>query len=54
MMFQLSEDEVDFTVLQKAIPSKKHLGGCLSHVFKEQELERVTGYMLSLDDNQKA
>ena len=34
-MFQLSESEVDLMVSQKAIPSRKHLGGTMPYVFSE-------------------
>ena len=34
-MFQLSKEEVELMVSQKAIPSKMHLGGTLPYAFTE-------------------
>ena len=34
-MFQLNEEEANIMVSQKAIPSKKHLGGFLPYAFTE-------------------
>jgi len=34
-MFQLTDEEIDFTVSQNAIPSRKHLGGYNPYVVTE-------------------
>jgi len=46
-MFQLSENEVDFMVLQNAIPSKQHLGGSLPFVFTEQGISMLSAVLKS-------
>ncbi len=46
-MFQLTESEVDFMVSQKAIPSRKYLGGSLPYVFTEQGVASLAGVLRS-------
>ena len=50
-MFQLTESEVDFMVSQKAIPSRKHLGGSLPYVFTEQGVASLAGVLRSSNLN---
>jgi hypothetical protein len=46
-MLQLSESEVDFTVSQNAISSRKYLGGSLPYVFTEQGVASLAGVLKS-------
>lgn len=46
-MFQLNENEVEFMVSQKAIPSKQHLGGHLPFVFTEQGVANLASIITS-------
>ena len=46
-MFQLTETEVEIMVSQKAIPSKKHLGGSLPFVFSEYGVLQLANVLKS-------
>lgn len=45
--FQLNEKETENMVSQNAIPSKKHLGGSLPHVFTEQGIAMLASVLNS-------
>jgi len=46
-MFRLKDAEIDFMVSQKAIPSRKHLGGSLPYVFTEQGIASLSSVIKS-------
>jgi len=46
-MFQLNKEEAKSMVSQNAIPSWKHLGGCLPYAFTEQEVAMLSSVLHS-------
>lgn len=44
-MFSLTDDEVSYMVSQNAIPSKQHLGGNLTYIFKGQGIATLSSIL---------